>query len=273
MNKMRIVGICLVRNEEKYFGQALANVYDFCDEIIIADNGSQDSTWEIAKEWAKKRKKITCRQIEDPGESHRMIEPFAGTPTWIFAVDGDELYDPAGLESFRKELETGKYDKYWRVIGNALNCVRLDLAGDQAEGYLSPPSRSITKLFNFAAITGWPGANGERLHGGKPAFKPGYGEKSRYVLNAEKTWDESSFRCLHLCFLPRSRLDKIGEDGRVSRWNLAEQQGNGLLVRVYASLLKRLGIYRTSGWKQDRYARGSLVSRPVRQFFQRAPHP
>lgn len=270
---MRIVAICLVRNEDAYIGQMLANIYDFCDEILIADNGSCDSTWEIAQEWAQKRKKITCRQIKDPAESHRMIEPFAGTPTWIFAVDGDELYDPSGLELFRKELESGKYDKYWRIVGNVLNCVRIDLAGDNAEGYLSPPSRSIVKLFNFAAIASWTGVKGERLHGGHPVFMPGYRETTRLLLNTKQSWEESSFRCLHLCFLTRSRLDRTGNDGLVMRWNLAEQQSKGLVMKLYSLLLKRLGVYRTSRWKRDRYAKGSLVSRPVQQFFQRSPQP
>ena len=73
--------------------------------------------------------------------------------------------------------------------------------------------------------------------------------------------------------MPRSRLDQVGADGLVSRWNLAEQQGKGLLIKTYAIILKKLGRYRSSRWKNDRYARGDLVTRPVERFFERTPEP
>jgi len=270
---MRVVGICLVRNEERYLGQALANVYDFCDEILIADNGSIDSTWEVAQAWARQKKKISCARIKHPRESHEMIEKFVNTPTWIFAVDGDELYDPEGLLKFRESVLSGKYDSSWQVNGNVLNCIRLDPAADKAEGYLSPPSRCITKFFNFNAITEWSRVENERLHGGHIVFKPGYGHSTRYPLNEQAGWNESVFRCLHLCFLPRSSLDRTGKDGLVARWNLAEQDSKGILVKMYSMFLKKIGLYRSSKWKMERYARGSLVSSPVRKFFDKSAKP
>ncbi len=273
MSASRIVGICLVRNEEIYLGQMLANIYEFCDEILIADNGSTDSTWRIATEWAQKRPKIQCRQIRHPSESHRMIEPFVNTPTWVFGVDGDELYDPCGLESFRKEIAAGLYDPYWMVSGGVLNCTRIDKGLKTAQGYLSPPSRNITKFYNFSAISEWSDVPGERLHGGRVVYKPGYGGSRRCPLHKQKKWEESLFRCLHLCFLPRSNRDSVDKDGRVTRWNLAEQQARGPLIRMYSAVLRQFGISRASPWKNDRYARGSLVSSPIQPFFDRAPRP
>jgi glycosyltransferase involved in cell wall biosynthesis len=273
MSAARIVAICLVRNEEFYLGQMLANIYDVCDEILIADSGSADSTYQIAQQWAEKRGKISCQRIRHPRESHKMIERYVNTPTWIFGVDGDELYDASGLLMFRDEVMAGKYDSFWQVMGNVLNCVRIDKESNTAEGYLSPPCRSMTKFFNFNAITEWSRANGERLHGGHLVFKDGFEDSKRCHLNEKQTWDESVFRCLHLCFMPRSSVDKIGPDGSVTRWNLAEQQSNGLLVRLYSSIMGKLGIYRTSNWKNDRYKRGDLVSRPVTRFFEKLSLP
>ncbi|MBA4388128.1 MAG: hypothetical protein C0404_09115 [Verrucomicrobia bacterium] len=273
MSKVRIVAICLLRNEESYVGQMLANIEDFCDEILIADNGSSDSTYDIAMEWAGKRSKITCRRIRHPRESHEMIERFANTPTWIFAVDGDELYDPVGLKQFRMEVMSGTYDKSWQVAGNVLNCISINRESNVAEGYLSPPCRSITKLFNFNAIVEWTGAPVERLHDGHIVFKPGFDDSSRYPLNEESSWHESKFRCLHLCFLPRSRLDTVGKDGTVTRWNLAEQHGGGLFARISSVIFTRIGRYKASRWKKDRYGRGKLVDSSIDRFFERSPKP
>ena len=46
MNK--ISGIIIARNEEEMIGEALDSL-DFCDEIILVDNGSTDKTKEIAE--------------------------------------------------------------------------------------------------------------------------------------------------------------------------------------------------------------------------------
>src|SRR5207302_4606979 len=75
-----------------------------------------------------------------------------------------------------------------------------------AEGHLAPPCRSMTKLYNFKAITDWPGCT-QRLHGGEPQFRKGYDSLQRRNLHCEYGWEESFFRCLHLCFLRRSTID------------------------------------------------------------------
>ena len=48
--------------------------------------------------------KIELRSITDTRESHFLINGTAGTRTWIFAVDGDEIYDPVGLAKLRQEV-------------------------------------------------------------------------------------------------------------------------------------------------------------------------
>lgn len=262
----RIVGICLVRNEERFFDIVLANIIEFCDQIIITDNGSTDQTPEIARRWSFKHPSITFTSIDHPAQSHEMIMPFVNTPTWIFAVDGDELYDPLGLSKLRNGIINGSYDGYWKIIGNVLNCIELDLVTGMASGYLSPPSRSITKLYNFNAIHSWDGVQVERLHGGKISFKRGYQQSCRLRLHEQVSWDESIFRCLHLCFMARSSKDKKPMNGIVTRWNLAEQYNKGLLTFVLAQMFNRLGVSLSSGWKFRKYGRGKVVTRNISQF-------
>ena len=39
--------------------------------------------------------------------TNKFIEKYYSTNTWMFGVDGDELYDPIGLKKFRNELLSG----------------------------------------------------------------------------------------------------------------------------------------------------------------------
>ena len=76
--------------------------------------------------------------------------------TWVFGVDGDELYDPARLARFsrgtRSAAPTTASSRSPRTCSTASSSTP---SGRRATGYLSPPSRSITKLYNFAAIDAW----------------------------------------------------------------------------------------------------------------------
>ena len=49
------------------------------------------------------------------GDSHALVEGYAGTDTWVFGVDGDELYDPAGLTAFRAQLLDGAHREWFSL--------------------------------------------------------------------------------------------------------------------------------------------------------------
>lgn len=265
-DEARIVGIVLVRNEDRFVRTAVANVVDFCDELLLVDHGSTDGTGEILRALAASApEKIRLHAIRDPRESHELLKRFAGTRTWVFAVDGDEIYDPAGLARFRPRLLGGEFDAYWTVVGNSLHCDFLDKRAGRAAGFLAPPSRSVTKLFNFAAIDRWNGDTPERLHGGRPEFRPGYRGDAKRQLKDEAAWTESPFRCLHACFVPRSSLDR--EDGAASRLNIMERRERwGRLRRLAARLVGRSA---SSDWKRERYMRGERIEADVADFFLR----
>ncbi len=256
-----IVGIMLVRNEERFVERALLNSLGFCDRLLIADHRSTDDTWPILSRLAADHCKIELHRIDEPSESHDLIRGLAGSRTWIFGVDGDEIYDPRGLAQFRLRVLSGEFDGAWQVFGNVLNCTALDESAGTAEGYLAPPSRSMTKLFNFHAIDSWQGSVPERLHGGEIAFRDGYRESSRDFVMHRYQWEDSPFRCLHLCFIPRSRRDTASRPRR----NIMELGGRGRWSR----LLGRLGLDRRgSDYKRDKYRRGELVCKQVGAFLE-----
>ncbi len=250
----QIVGIVLVRNEDRFVRQSVTNILGFCDRILLVDNGSRDQTPVILKEFANSDPaKITFHAIRHPRESHDLLKPYAGTPTWVFAVDGDEIYEQERLGSFRPRLLSGEFDQHWMILGNVHHCDHLDIQGGLARGYSTPPGRSITKLYNFAAIRSWNGDTPERLHGGHPDFLPGYDEQMKRQLQNEYNWEESPLRCLHLCFLSRSSLDGP-EYG--SRENIMETYEGGWTNRLKRLLRKLKGRPEKSDWKRERYARG-----------------
>jgi glycosyltransferase involved in cell wall biosynthesis len=264
MSAPRIVAVVLIRNEDLFIERVIRNVLDFCDRIHVADHRSTDGTPAILRRLAAEHPRIEYHVVDDPSASHDMIAGYAGTPTWVMGVDGDEVYDPAGLARLRPELLAGKYDGTFKLLGNVLNVRRLDLGRQVAHGYLAPPCRSMVKLYNFNAIEAWPPPCPERLHGGVITFRPGYGLHSVRALHHELDWDHTPLRCLHLCFTHRSSLDlargaqvrvRKGVGERAHRW-----------YNLGAWLLSLLGREDIPYFKRRYYMRGPLVEKDLRPF-------
>lgn len=256
----QIVGIVLVRNEDLFVERAISNVAGFCDRIHAVDHVSTDRTWDILSSLAARYDHVDVRRSHHARDSHRLVEPYAGTDTWVFGVDGDELYDPGRLAAFRADLLAGAYGGVFKVASNVVNCVEIDEERQVASGYPSPPSRSITKLYNFAAIDSWAGDESERLHGGKIAFRPGYDEGAVDNIGERLSWEETPLRCLHACFLRRSSAEppRAGPSARpiLEETTMQDRSWRGGLKRK----LRRRRIPEVSDWKREKYMRGALVT-------------
>ena len=268
---VHIVGVVLVHNEDVFVEQAIRNVAAFCDRIHAVDHVSTDGTWEILRHLERELDNVDARRVTHAGESHAVVEPYAGSDTWVFGVDGDELYDPGRLVAFRERLDAGEFSNVFKVESNVLNCVALDRGAATASGYLSPPSRSITKLYNFAALDSWAGDGAERLHGGRPVFRAGYGPDAVDNIGERLAWDKTPLRCLHACFLRRSSAEE-GVDGTLARPILEETTMHD---RTWRGALKRR-LRRTprldeSAWKREKYMRGELVTVDASPFFAEVP--
>jgi glycosyltransferase involved in cell wall biosynthesis len=264
----QIVGIVLVRNEDLFVEQAIRNVAAFCDRIYAVDHVSTDGTWTILQELEREFPRLESRRSHHAGDSHALLEQYAGTETWVFGVDGDELYDPSRLARFRNKLLGGANDSAFKVASNVLNCVELDQANRIATGYLSPPSRSITKLYNFAAIDEWRGDGAERLHGGSIVFRDGYDERSVDNIGERLAWEETPLRCLHACFVQRSTAEPPRSGAVYARPILEETQlQDRSRVGTLKRRLRRRGTPETSAWKREKYMRGDLVTVDASPFF------
>lgn len=266
MSRKQIVAIILVKNEDLFIKTVLENILVFCDRIHVADHRSTDKTPQIIKRLAAEHPRIEYRCVDRVSESHDMISDYAGTNTWVIGVDGDEVYDPQGLKRLREEIFAGQYDHFFKVLGNALNIRRLDLQGHSAWGHLTPPCRSMTKMYNFAAIDAWPPPCPERLHGGIVHFRSGFSDGDVCHIFQERSWEESPFRCLHFCFQSRSSLDKTGRDQKVAiRKGPGER--NLWAYNIKSLILSRLGLKEDIPYyKRDFYMRGPIVQKDVSAF-------
>src|SRR5262245_9687604 len=179
---MQFVGVFLVRNEDMFLERSIRNVAAFCDRIFVVDHMSNDSTAEILRGLAGDFDHVSVHRSHDAADSHRAVEPFAGTETWVLGVDGDELYDPDALAGLRVQLDDGAHADVFRLKGHVLNCDELDDGSGLAAGFLAPPSRPVTKLFNMAAVDSWTGCL-ERLHDGAVTFREGFAWKSMRYLS------------------------------------------------------------------------------------------
>ncbi len=262
LSAARIVGISLVRNEDLFVETAVRNAAAFCDEFYVADHGSTDRTTTIVRALADRSPKIHLHSIRHPSESQNLIRPFAGSRTWIFGVDGDEIYEPDRLARLREKILSGVFDRHWMLFGNVLHVTRLDEDRRTASGHLAPPCRSMTKLYNFHAIESWDGYTPERLHGARcdsaPVIPVGSSHASRGSPLAE-----ADFRCLHLCFLKRSSRDHEN----TARRNIIETFGPTRLHTLWYAFSRMVAFRKSAEWKRSRYMRGPEVNVPAKPSF------
>ncbi len=266
---LRIVGLALVRNEERFVERAIRNVASFCDEIYAVDHMSEDATWDILRQLASDLPHLRISRSRNAAAAHAKIEGLAGTETWVLGVDGDELYDPAGLARLRPDLLAGAHQDVFRLKVHVLNCDELDEGSGVASGWMAPPSRPVTKLFNLGAVRSWRDCP-DPLQGGRVAFKDGYSWESRRDLAAEVCWDDDPLRLLHVCFLPRSSREGGGERLNLDETREFDRSVFGRMKRLlrpprpapHIERLRREG----RSWKREWYARGPRVTIDARPF-------
>ena len=263
---MRVVGIVLLHDEDVFAERVIRNVAAFCDRVHVADHASTDGTWRIVSGLADELDNVDAVRISHAARSHDLVLPYVGTDTWVLSPDGDELFDPDGLQRLRGELDRGGYRESFRLFPAMLHCVELDTGAMSATGYLAPPALSGPKLFNFAALESWDRVYRERLHEGEPVFRNGWEWTSVSRLDEGYAWEENPFRCLHTCFLRRSSRDAA--DGKRARLNIAEANTYRRDLRGRLARLVRRGgaAGGPAPWKLEKYRRGPLVTKDARPF-------
>lgn len=105
----RVSIVIPVYNREKYLGIAVESVLrqTYQDwELIISDDGSTDSSLEMAKLWAVHDSRIKVLTAEHKGAVHALIAGFnAAKGEYIGQLDSDDLLEPEAIELTVKALD------------------------------------------------------------------------------------------------------------------------------------------------------------------------
>src|SRR5580700_6419738 len=93
------LSLCMiVRNEERFLGDALTSVQGVVDEICIVDTGSTDGTVAIAESFGARIRHVTWR--EDFAWARNQALEIA-TGAWILVLDADERLAPESRDQLR----------------------------------------------------------------------------------------------------------------------------------------------------------------------------
>lgn len=106
-SKDKVVAYVMTLNEEEVIGPCLDSL-TWCDEIIVADTGSTDSTLEIAK---SKGAKILQLSFEGFGPTRNKIINSIDAE-WIVCFDADEVCTKQLADEIQKELQAPKFNIY-----------------------------------------------------------------------------------------------------------------------------------------------------------------
>ena len=230
---IKIIGICVIKNEDIYIERVLKNIVSFCDEIRVVDNCSTDSTVSIVKDFLKMHSNVSLEHLSDISLSHSIVQKYVGTDTWVFLVDGDEIYDPHGLSRLKPSILNGKYKNCWMVRGYFYHLIDLDMNSKKAVGYLAPPSKDPNKLYNLSLLKSWAVDREVPIgHCVTHVFK-----NSRYSSSKKPkkkklyhnySWDDCPLRCVHTRMLKRSSQEEhdTSINGRLNISNVLHNKSN-----------------------------------------------
>ena len=139
MNK--ITGTIITLNAEKYVLRAIESLKQICDEIIVLDSESTDTTRDIASSAGAK---VFTQPFLGDGSQKKEASKFSKND-WIFSLDADECLDSDLIDFINKiNLDDRSYDSY--------SFRRKNFCGDEwikAAGFYPD---SVTRLYNKSFV-------------------------------------------------------------------------------------------------------------------------
>jgi len=148
-NKPTITAVVITHNEETMIANCLETL-QWCDEIIVVDTGSSDSTVQIAEA-------AGARVIAFANDSFARIrnEGLKRTKTnWVFYVDADERVTPQLYQEIRVHIELAQVSALSMKRENIILGKQLKHGGWQKD--------VVTRVFKREQLEGWRGKVHER---------------------------------------------------------------------------------------------------------------
>ena len=138
---MKITGTIITLNEEKYISRAVESLANICEEIIVLDSKSTDSTRKLAE---LSGAKVFTQSFLGDGKQKKEASKFSKND-WIFSLDADEYLDIDLIKFIKKiDLNSTIYDSY--------SFKRKNYCGNEwvkAAGFY--PDR-VTRLYNKSKV-------------------------------------------------------------------------------------------------------------------------
>lgn len=123
---MAISGLVITYNEEKMIGKCIDALFKVCDEVIIVDSMSTDTTVEIAK---SKGAIVFSQSFLGDGPQRTHGLPYCKND-WILNLDADEFLDVDAEDFILKEKYLiDNFDAFSFRVRNFLSDKLIDFAG------------------------------------------------------------------------------------------------------------------------------------------------
>lgn len=155
---MRILGLCLVKNEADIIRTSLLESARWCDRILILDNGSDDATWEIVQEVALQEPRITPfkkdpRPFDDAlrADIFNAYRAEAEEGDWWCRLDADEFYVDNPRE-FLAAVSPANHVVWGLWLQYFLTTADLERF-DAADGAM-PPEMTLERLPRYYQVKG-----------------------------------------------------------------------------------------------------------------------
>ncbi len=140
---MALTAIVLTHNSEKTLEQCLTSL-SFCDEIVIADDNSIDSTVSIGQKYTQK---IMQHTIQDDFAAQRNWIMGQASHDWIVFVDSDEVVSP----DLQNEIKALQFDAARDITCYRIKRVDMFMGKKLSHGELSDAAqKGIIRLVRKA---------------------------------------------------------------------------------------------------------------------------
>ena len=158
-----VVAVIPAFNEERFIGSVVLTAKNYCDVVIVVDDGSSDRTAEVARAAG-----ATVVQQPNSGKGAALNAGFAAArrhrPRATVILDGDAQHDPAEIQEVARPILEGAADvvigsrfltpdrrqsiPWWRQVGQ----VALTVATNSASGVRLTDSQTGYRAFSFEAL-------------------------------------------------------------------------------------------------------------------------
>ena len=160
---MKLTGIVIAKNEEEMIEDCLESL-QFCDEIVVVDNESEDKTSEIAKKYGARVIKVKSddfSKLRSEGLKNLSSD-------WVLYLDADERVTP----------ELGKEIKQIIINPGEFKAFRIKRKNYYFGNKEWPKIEKLERLFRKKNLKGWYG----KIHE-SPQVEGEIGELQNYILH------------------------------------------------------------------------------------------